>query len=105
MIGLLLKIQRLGGKEFAMVLPSTAAAEALELSQRLHAAINKTVLNFYYYAIRYNANIGLTEFGTASEGIVDALAASADLALYQARQAGRNQTVSFNPRLTRAAAG
>jgi hypothetical protein len=28
-----------------------------------------------------------------------------DLALYQARQAGRNQTASFNPRLIRAAAG
>ena len=56
MIGLLLIIGRLGGNEFAMVLPSTATAEALEFSQRLHAAINKAVLHFNHCAIRYTAS-------------------------------------------------
>lgn len=98
-------VGRLGGEEFAMVLPSTPTAEALEFSERLHAAINKAVLKFNNSAIRYTASIGLTEFDVESEDNVDDLLARADLALYQAKQAGRNQTATFNPKLTQAANG
>lgn len=98
-------IGRLGGEEFAMVLPSTSTDEALEFSERLHGAINKAVLKFDGAAIRYTASIGLTQFDIESEDSIDDLLARADLALYQAKQAGRNQTATFNPQLTRAAAG
>lgn len=98
-------IGRLGGEEFAMLLPSTPTAEALEFSQRLHTAINKAVLKFNNSAIRYTASIGLTELDVESEDSMDELLARADLALYQAKQAGRNQTATFNPQLTRVAAG
>ncbi|MDC1288371.1 GGDEF domain-containing protein, partial [Gammaproteobacteria bacterium] len=57
-------VGRLGGEEFAIVLPSTTTAEALDFSERLHAAINKAVLKFNGSAIRYTASIGLTEFDT-----------------------------------------
>lgn len=96
---------RLGGEEFAMVLPSTSTAEALEFAERLHGAIHKAVLKFKGKAIKYTASIGLTEFDTDSEDSIDDLLARADLALYQAKQSGRNQTATFNPQLTRAAAG
>jgi diguanylate cyclase (GGDEF)-like protein len=98
-------VGRLGGEEFAVLLPSTATAEALDFSERLHAAINKAVLKFNETAIRYTASIGLTEFDIESEDRIDDLLARADLALYQAKQAGRNQTSTFNPQLTQAAAG
>jgi len=98
-------IGRIGGEEFAIVLPSTTTAEALEFSDRLHTAINKAVLTFKDKAIRYTASIGLTEFDSTTEDSLDELLARADLALYQAKQAGRNQTATFNPQLTQAAAG
>ena len=97
-------IGRLGGEEFAVVLPSTTAAEATEFSERLHQAINKAVLKYNDHAIRYTASIGLTEFDPESEDSIDDLLARADLALYQAKQSGRNQTATFNPQLTQAAA-
>ena len=97
-------IGRLGGEEFAVVLPSTTADEAQEFAERLHHAINQAVLKFNGNAIRYTASIGLTEFDTESEDSIDDLLARADLALYQAKQAGRNQTATFNPQLTQAAA-
>jgi diguanylate cyclase (GGDEF)-like protein len=90
-------IGRLGGEEFAMVLPSTTTAEALEFSERLHGAINKAVLKYRGDAIRYTASIGLTEFDTDSEDSIDELLARADLALYR--------TATFNPQLNQAAAG
>jgi diguanylate cyclase (GGDEF)-like protein len=98
-------VGRLGGEEFAIVLPSTTTAEALEFSERLHAAINKAVLKFNDIAIRYTVSIGLTEFGTDSKDSIDDLLARADLALYQAKHSGRNQTAAFNPQHTQAAAG
>jgi len=97
-------IGRLGGEEFAMVLPSTTASEALEFSQRLHHAINQAVLKFNGSAIRYTVSIGLTEFDNASADSIDDLLAQADIALYQAKQAGRNQTATFNSQLTQAVA-
>jgi len=98
-------VGRVGGEEFAIVLPSTTAVEALEFSERLHTAINKAVLTFKDKAIKYTASIGLTEFDTDSEDSIDDLLARADLALYQAKHSGRNQTATFNPQLTQAAAG
>jgi PleD family two-component response regulator len=41
----------------------------------------------------------------AAVALLDDLLARADLALYQARQSGRNKTATFNPQLTQAAAG
>jgi len=98
-------IGRLGGEEFGMVLPSTNTSEALEFSERLHHAINQAVLKYKGNAIRYTASIGLSEFDSDSEDSIDDLLARADLALYQAKQSGRNQTATFNPQLTQAAAG
>ena len=97
-------IGRLGGEEFAVVLPSTTSSEAVEFSERLHQAIGKAVLKFNGNAIRYTASIGLAEFDTDSEDGIDDLLARADLALYQAKQNGRNQTAIFNPQLDQAAA-
>jgi diguanylate cyclase (GGDEF)-like protein len=98
-------IGRVGGEEFAIVLPSTNTSEALEFSERLHHAINQAVLKYKDSAIRYTVSIGLSEFDTDSEDSIDDLLARADLALYQAKQSGRNQTATFNPQLTQAAAG
>jgi len=98
-------VGRLGGEEFAIVLPSTNTSKALEFSERLHHAINQAVLKYKGSAIRYTVSIGLSEFDTDSEDSIDDLLARADLALYQAKQSGRNQTATFNPQLTQAAAG
>jgi diguanylate cyclase (GGDEF)-like protein len=98
-------IGRMGGEEFAIVLPSTSTSEALEFAGRLHAAINQAVLTFNDSAIRYTASIGLAEFDTDSADNIDELLARADLALYEARQSGRNRTATFNPQFSQAATG
>lgn len=90
---------RLGGEEFGVVLPSTSASEAIEFSERLHVAINKAVLKYNDVMIKYTASIGLTSFEPDSNDNIDDLLARADLALYQAKRAGRNQTSTFNPEI------
>lgn len=89
-------VGRLGGEEFALLLPSTTAEEAVEFSQRLHEAINKAVLKYKDAMIKYTASIGLTSFDPHSDDDLDTLLARADSALYQAKRNGRNQTAVFS---------
>ena len=96
---------RLGGEEFALLLPSTSTVEAIEFSGRLHNAINKAVLKYDDKMISYTASIGLTSFEPDSGDKIDDLLARADLALYQAKRAGRNQTAAFNPEIKQVATG
>ncbi len=88
-------IGRIGGEEFAMLLPSTTTEEALEFSGRLHAAINKATLTHNQAIIQYTASIGLTSFTPDSKDSIDSLLAQADTALYQAKHLGRNQTAVY----------
>ncbi len=91
-------VGRLGGEEFAMILPSTGTSEALEFSERLHDAIHKAVLKHGDKLIEYTASIGLTSFDPNSDESLDNLLARADLALYEAKANGRNQTAVFTDR-------
>jgi diguanylate cyclase (GGDEF)-like protein len=96
---------RLGGEEFAVVLPSTTTREAIEFSDRLHQAINKAVLKHNDEIIKYTASIGLTSFEPGTSVSIDELLARADLALYQAKREGHNQTSTFNPAVKQVATG
>lgn len=98
-------VGRLGGEEFAIILPTTSTEEALEFSARLHKAVNQAVLKFGDALIDYTVSIGLAPSTTARVNNLDNLLTRADLALYQAKRNGRNQTLVFNENTERAATG
>jgi diguanylate cyclase (GGDEF)-like protein len=89
-------IGRLGGEEFALVLPNTRIVEAYEFTERLHNAINKAVLNHNNAMIQYTVSIGLTSAEPETDNGIDNLLARADQALYEAKRAGRNQTAVYS---------
>jgi Diguanylate cyclase, GGDEF domain len=78
-------LARCGGEEFAVLLPSSTLGEAVEVVDRLRAA---TPL-----AQTFSAGVALWH-GTETS---DQLVARADKALYQAKQAGRNQVLAAEP--------
>jgi diguanylate cyclase (GGDEF)-like protein len=88
-------IGRLGGEEFALVLPSTQIAEAFEFAERLHNAVDKAVLKHRDAMIQYTVSIGLTAVDPDIDNTIDNLLARADQALYKAKRAGRNQTAVY----------
>jgi len=80
---------RLGGEEFALILPMTDATGAFELAERLRTAIAEMTVEWQGQPVRVTVSIGVAQNGAASLGF-PSLLARADEALYQAKHAGRN---------------
>jgi diguanylate cyclase (GGDEF)-like protein len=82
---------RLGGEEFAVLLPETDAKAALEIAERLRAAIAAaSVVPEDGPSVRYTISVGVTTLGQQDSNI-DTLLSLADQGLYQAKRSGRNR--------------
>lgn len=81
---------RLGGEEFAILLPDTDADGARELAERLRQAIAESPVESEAGSIHYSVSIGIALF-RHDDSTADSILARADHALYRAKHAGRNQ--------------
>jgi diguanylate cyclase (GGDEF)-like protein len=83
---------RLGGEEFAVLLPQTGAEQALHAAERLRCTLEQAcVRGGAHGLVRYTVSVGIATL--QREESIAALLARADAALYQAKAAGRNQVV------------
>jgi len=92
---------RLGGEEFAALLPETGAEEARVLAERLRRAVAGIEVPAPGGAIRVTISIGVAEASEAA-GSAEAVLALADGALYRAKEAGRDRIVIAAPDRTAA---
>jgi diguanylate cyclase (GGDEF)-like protein/PAS domain S-box-containing protein len=83
---------RLGGDEFAVVAPGSDAAAGVELAERLCDAVAAVPIVDDVGALRVTISIGVA---VALDDDVEASLAQADLALYEAKSAGRNRARLF----------
>jgi diguanylate cyclase (GGDEF)-like protein len=83
-------IGRLGGEEFAVVLPYTNQQQALDTAERLRNTIAATVMTFDKINLQLTISIGLTCLSPETNSL-DNLLDIADKALYHAKRAGRNR--------------
>jgi diguanylate cyclase (GGDEF)-like protein/PAS domain S-box-containing protein len=81
---------RLGGEEFGILLPGTNRAGAVLFAERFRSQVEGSPAKTAKGLIPVTVSIGLVEFGPG-ESDPDAILASADAALYRAKQAGRNR--------------
>jgi diguanylate cyclase (GGDEF)-like protein len=82
---------RVGGEEFAAVLPVSDAAEAATIAERVRAATAAHAVVFERLRIDLTVSIGVAVM-PADRADFDALISAADRALYAAKVSGRNQT-------------
>ena len=86
---------RFGGEEFALLLPRTTAAQALEITERIRQGISQLAIpRDGTAAIRVTISIGIAVPSQARRTLDDLLA-SADHALYQAKSSGRDRVVIY----------
>lgn len=86
---------RLGGEEFALLLPETDQHQAYEVAERLRLGIEKAkiMLPADDTTLQLTVSIGISSISSKEE-TVEALIARADKALYEAKNTGRNRVYS-----------
>jgi diguanylate cyclase (GGDEF)-like protein len=82
-------IARFGGEEFIILLPDTDAVDVNQLAARLHKLVSEIEVD----NLPVTVSIGVT-MNDGSQTL-DELTKQADLALYQAKENGRNRTIFY----------
>lgn len=82
-------VGRMGGEEFAALLPDTGLNEARKVAERLRQRVDETVLPEGGKRIRFQVSVGISCLH--AHETLDALLIRADKMLYQAKSLGRNR--------------
>jgi diguanylate cyclase (GGDEF)-like protein len=82
-------IGRIGGEEFAVLLPNTTQEGACALANRMLAAVHANPVRFEGRSVAYTVSIGAADL-RAQKSFGELLAES-DSALYRAKRAGRDR--------------
>ncbi len=83
-------VARIGGEEFAVLLPSASASVAAMVGERLRQAIARCVIPHDGGDIRVTASIGLATVTNLDDILPERLTDMADQQLYEAKLSGRN---------------
>jgi diguanylate cyclase (GGDEF)-like protein/PAS domain S-box-containing protein len=84
-------IGRIGGEEFAILLPETSRDQAIEAAERLRTRIATTNISTDQdLAIEFTVSTGVASL-SSEDDTLDVLLSHADNALYKAKNTGRNQ--------------
>lgn len=83
-------VGRLGGEEFALLLPDCELPSALRLAERLRHAVQQTRIVWHGRQLQVSTSIGVAVADSADEDLTKLLE-RADAALYRAKHAGRNR--------------
>ncbi len=85
---------RIGGEEFALLLPHTDRPGALEVAEKLRGVISAVPFEPDGTSRRVTASFGVATLDIVTKDM-DCLLAHADAALYEAKAAGRNRVVGW----------
>ncbi len=88
------RIARIGGEEFAVLLPHTSRAAALEVAEKLRANVEAAAIDIGTRKVGVTASFGVASLDIATKDM-DTLLAHADAALYEAKSSGRNRCVGW----------
>jgi EAL domain-containing protein (putative c-di-GMP-specific phosphodiesterase class I) len=88
-------LARLGGDEFAVLLEDASEAEGLEIAERLRQSVDATRFAVDERSFNLSLSIGLVTIDGHKH--TEEVLAQADIAMYAAKQQGRNRVVRYDP--------
>ncbi len=89
---------RFGGEEFLLMLPGLAPEHALERAEQCRAAFAAAEINVEGQVVRATISVGIAVYPQHGQTLAD-LTRCADVALYQAKEGGRNRVVLYEAEL------
>jgi diguanylate cyclase (GGDEF)-like protein/PAS domain S-box-containing protein len=87
-------LARLGGDEFGIILPQVDAEQAQVVAEEMVNALRRQTAMLADHRIAVTASVGIALF----DGLTDVeILAAADLAMYEAKEAGRDRVAIYRP--------
>ncbi|HLA41103.1 MAG TPA: diguanylate cyclase, partial [Candidatus Glassbacteria bacterium] len=84
-------IGRYGGEEFLIVLPSCRQENAVNQAERLRSVISNTLLEIPEGRLVVTVSLGVSVYSENGSAEMDSLLKAADVALYRAKEGGRDR--------------
>jgi diguanylate cyclase (GGDEF)-like protein len=84
---------RYGGEEFLVVLPETGEIDAVAAASRLRSAVEQTTIYAQSTSLNATMSVGVATLGVGDDSL-ESVIHRADLALYKAKEMGRNRVVA-----------
>ncbi len=86
---------RYGGEEFLIILVDSTAEQAANVAENIRAAVEALKIQVGGIVLQKTISIGIADFPSDSDTFWQAVK-FADVALYQAKEQGRNRVIRFN---------
>ena len=97
-------VARVGGEEFAVLLPGTDLRDAMAMADQMCTKIGKTPLDMTGNGLPMTSSFGVAAISKDDDALEDMML-RADRALYRSKRGGRNQVDLESSQLVRAADG
>ncbi|WP_293443971.1 diguanylate cyclase [Persephonella sp.] len=91
-------VVRYGGEEFLVILIDVAQDESVKVAEKIRERVEKTTIATEGVTLKKTVSIGVSEFPIDGEKFWQCIK-YADIALYKAKEAGRNKVVRFEPEM------
>lgn len=90
------RVCRYGGEEITVILPETDATAAMNLAERLRAAVERQSFDIGGKTVGITVSIGVATYPQLVDAL-EKLVTAADTAMYAAKQGGRNRVERYEP--------
>ncbi|RKG30713.1 GGDEF domain-containing protein [Acinetobacter tianfuensis] len=93
-------LARFGGEEFIVLIPETQIEDSLMIAERIRQSIAQEQLYLKPdMKLKFTVSIGVAQLNSPQQDL-DELIKQADIALYQAKERGRNRVVRYDPSMS-----